>query len=80
MLKAVFAGGLLWAAPVWAQCSMCRTAAASQGAHGMHTMNTAIVVLLVPAVALFCGMFVLALRGDAPPGLEDPRDDPRVEP
>ena len=43
-------------------------------------MNTAIVVLLVPAVALFCGVFVLAMRGDEPPASEDPRNDPRVEP
>lgn len=52
-------------APAWAQCSMCRTAAAAQGDHAMHAMNAAILVLLVPAVVLFCGVFLLAKRGDS---------------
>jgi hypothetical protein len=52
------------AAPAWAQCSMCRTAAAAQGAGGVGALNAAIVVLFVPAVVLFCGVFAFALRGD----------------
>jgi hypothetical protein len=42
---------------VSAQCSMCRTAAAQ--ANGM---DKAILVLFVPAVLLFCGVFVFAFR------------------
>ena len=57
----------LAAAPAWAQCSMCRTAASAQGEHAMRAMNAAILVLLVPAVALFCGVYVLAIRGDGRP-------------
>jgi hypothetical protein len=48
------------AAPALAQCSMCRTAAAAQGPSAMHAMNMAVLLLLLPALALFSGMFVLA--------------------
>ncbi len=50
-----------------AQCAMCRTAAAAQ-AHAAGTINTAILILLLPAVALFSGVFLLAFRCPAPPG------------
>ena len=63
---------LAWGAvPSWAQCSMCRAAAASQGAGATHALNAAIVVLLVPAVALFTGVFLLAFRYREPPEGDD---------
>jgi len=57
-------GSILMASglPLAAQCSMCRTAAASQGPHAAHAMNVAIIILLVPAVTLFSGVFLLAFR------------------
>lgn len=54
--------GVLTAAAGWAQCSMCRTAASQQGAAGAKAMNSAILILLVPAVAMFCGVFAIAIR------------------
>ena len=60
------------------QCVMCRTAAAAQ-AQTARTINTAILILLVPAMALFGGVFMLVFR--SAPGGEDeaaPRDE-RVE-
>ena len=51
---------VLAAAPVWAQCSMCRTAAAAQGPEAARAMNTGVLLLLTPAVALFTGIFALA--------------------
>jgi hypothetical protein len=57
-------------AGAWAQCSMCRTAAAAHGAAGGKTLDTAVLVLLLPAMALFCGVFLTAFRGGS-------RDDER---
>jgi len=54
---------LLSASATWAQCSMCRTAAASQGAAGARTLDRAVMILLLPAMALFCGVFWTAFRG-----------------
>jgi hypothetical protein len=52
-------GLLACAAPVSAQCSMCRTA---QSALPAGVIDAAIVVLFVPAIALFCGIFMMAYR------------------
>jgi hypothetical protein len=49
---------------LFAQCSMCRAAAAAQGPEAARALNEAILILLLPAVALFCGAFVLAARGN----------------
>ena len=43
-----------------AQCSMCREAAAQSGAE--KALNMAILVLLIPTLALFIAVFVYALR------------------
>lgn len=50
----------LAAAPAFAQCSMCRTALAGQGPEAARAMNLAVLLLLTPAVALFCGIIALA--------------------
>jgi hypothetical protein len=50
------------AATASAQCVMCRTVAAAQSGAASHAMDKAIVVLLGPAVALFCGIFVTIFR------------------
>jgi heme/copper-type cytochrome/quinol oxidase subunit 2 len=41
----------------WAQCSMCQTSAAAQDQAVSRAFNAAILVLFVPAVGLFCGVF-----------------------
>ena len=44
--------------PVAAQCAMCRTAMAAQHG-GADVFNKAILILLLPAVVLFSGTFLL---------------------
>jgi hypothetical protein len=67
---------LLLCAPLsLAQCSMCRTAAAAQGAQSA-VLDAAIIVLFLPAVTLFGGIILLAIKsaaaapGDVPTALE----------
>jgi hypothetical protein len=68
ILMALVAGLLLalWCAPAFSQCAMCR-AAASGGALGRNP-NTAIMVLLIPPVVLFCAIFIVAYRYRMAPG------------
>ncbi len=46
-----------------AQCAMCRTAVAAGGERVARTMNAAMLVLLVPPVAIFCSIFAVVARG-----------------
>lgn len=50
------------AAPVYAQCSMCRTALAASSEAAVRGFNLAIIVLLVPPVAIFVGIFAVGYR------------------
>jgi hypothetical protein len=45
-----------------AQCPMCRNAAAAQGPQAAGALDLAILVLLAPAVALFCGVYYFSFR------------------
>lgn len=54
--------GMLACGAARAQCIMCRTAAASQSGTASHAMDKAIFILLGPAVALFCFIFVGIFR------------------
>ena|SRR5689334_11247889 len=48
---------------VWGQsCAMCYTTAAAGGKAYATTLRDAIVVLLVPPVAIFCGLTWLVMR------------------
>ena len=58
---------------LFAQCPMCRAAAASQGPEAAKALNEAILILLLPAVALFCGVFILAVRGNRSPDPDESR-------
>ena len=58
----VGAGALAAAAPAFAQCAMCRTALASQGAETAKTIDLAIIILLLPAVGMFCGVYFYAYK------------------
>lgn len=61
-LAAALLGAALALAPeAAAQCALCRAALEGAGAATARTMNLAIVVLLVPPVAIFVAIFA-ALR------------------
>jgi hypothetical protein len=50
------------AIPAVAQCPMCRAAVAAGGAKAGETFDWAILVLFVPAVVMFTGVFLLSFR------------------
>ena len=54
LVSCIVAGGV----PAAAQCAMCRTALAAQHG-GAGVFNKAILVLILPAFALFTGTFLL---------------------
>lgn len=56
------AAAMILAGSALAQCPMCRNALASQGPQAAGVFNAAIIILLVPAVYVFCGVYWLALR------------------
>ena len=60
-MKVAFA--VLMAPALWAQCSMCRTAASAQGAAAGKALDSGVLILLLPAMVLFCGVFLTAWRG-----------------
>jgi hypothetical protein len=75
VMKALRFGKRLWSvvaaaimvalssAPTLAQCAMCR--AAFDGANGAKlakSLNEGIIVLLIPAVMIFCAVFITAIR------------------
>ena len=43
-------------------CTMCYTAAAAQSDKGKAALDTGILMLLTPAVGLFCGVVILARK------------------
>lgn len=52
-----------WLLPdAMAQCAMCKTAAASQQAEAIRSLNIGILILLVPSLLCFAGIFAVALR------------------
>jgi hypothetical protein len=59
------AGALLaWSLPVAAQCAMCKNAVTGspEAARLSESLNFAIIVLLIPPVLIFCGIFLLAFK------------------
>ncbi len=67
LLAAAFAVSLVLIAKsesVLAQCAMCRAVAANaeDAAHFAKMLNLGILVLLIPPVAIFCGIFFLAYK------------------
>ena len=49
-------------APALAQCAMCYTTAAAQGAKGIQALNFGIIVLLIPPVTIMGGILLYAFR------------------
>jgi hypothetical protein len=58
----VVALSALWPAGALAQCPLCRTALQNGGEQTARTINSAILVLLIPPVAIFCSIFGVAYR------------------
>src|SRR3982750_3848480 len=71
LVVAVAAACLVFAnAPAAAQCAMCRTALSNspETAKLAQNFNYAILVLLIPPVLLFCGIFMAAYKFRKAPG------------
>lgn len=49
------------ASPAWAQCSLCRLAVEQDASLGT-AFNNAILLMMLPALAVFAGVFFLAIR------------------
>jgi hypothetical protein len=64
---AVLALTLVAPVAAWAQCAMCKTAAENMDPAGIKYLNIAILLLLVPPAAMFCGFFYLAYKRRDPP-------------
>lgn len=77
---ATFGLALLCAPTALAQCAMCKAAVAASGNSAADTLNTAILVLLIPPVMIFCAIFFVAyrLRAGAQQG-EAARETPKEE-
>jgi hypothetical protein len=54
----------LMSLPARAQCAMCRNAVTGSPDAGRlsQSLNSAVLILLIPPVLIFCGIFVLAYR------------------
>jgi hypothetical protein len=59
-------GFALVASSARAQCSLCRFAVEQDASLGA-AFNKAIILLLVPALAVFAGVFIIALRSSEAP-------------
>jgi H+/Cl- antiporter ClcA len=54
-------------------CTMCYTAAAQQSAQGKHALDVGILVLLTPALGIFCGVFFFVWRSKESQGSDQPK-------
>ena len=66
VLVVAIAAALLVCGPVEAQCSMCRTALNNSNSAFVRNFNIGVLVLLIPPVTIFCGIFVALKRYRAP--------------
>lgn len=66
VLVAAIAAVLLVCSPVDAQCAMCRTALSNSNSAFVRNFNIGVLVLLIPPVTIFCGIFVALKRYRAP--------------
>jgi heme/copper-type cytochrome/quinol oxidase subunit 2 len=64
MTTGVVAVLLLMSLSAMAQCAMCKTAVTGspEAAKLSQSLNFAVLILLIPPVLIFCGIFVLAYR------------------
>jgi hypothetical protein len=66
VLVVAMAAALVLCGPVEAQCSMCRTALSNSNSAFVRNFNIGVLVLLIPPVTIFCGIFVALKRYRAP--------------
>ena len=80
VVAVIIAATLLVSFPVEAQCSMCRTALNNANTAFVRNFNIGVLVLLIPPVTIFCGIFV-ALRRYRAEGIESAIEEtePEVE-
>lgn len=70
---------ILLAHPAAAQCVMCYLSAGSSGERGAQVLRMGILVLAVPTLLIFAGLFVLAYRRREPAGrAEQPAERPEA--
>ncbi len=71
------AGAVLCELPAAAQCVMCYTTTAGSGARTIEALKMGILIMLVPTLAIFAGIFFLVYRrrdswgGELRPGKAD---------
>lgn len=75
MLAIAFAS-LSFAAPAWAQCQMCREAAASQNQEAIFALQNGILILGAPPLAIACGIIWLTYRNRNHFRTPDRKDEP----
>ena len=57
------AAGTVWCSlPVQAQCVMCYTTTVGSGARTIEALKIGILIMLVPTLAIFAGIFFLVYR------------------
>jgi len=61
------------ASPVWAQCSLCKLAVEQDPSLGV-AFNKAILLLMFPALGVFAGVFLLAIRSSPDPQRKSDED------
>jgi hypothetical protein len=62
LFACAFAAVLLFSTSAAGQCSMCRTALAGSNSAFIRNFNIGVLVLLVPPVTIFCGIFFALKR------------------
>ena len=60
----IIAAVLVLSKPAMAQCALCKNAVAGspEAARLSQSLNLGIIILLIPPVLIFCGIFVIAYR------------------
>ena len=62
LVTCAIAAVLLFSTSAGAQCSMCRTALGGSNSAFIRNFNIGVLVLLVPPVTIFCGIFFALKR------------------
>ena len=64
LASGAMASMLAWSTTALAQCAMCKNAVTGspEAAKLSESLNFAIIILLIPPVLIFCGIFLLAFR------------------
>ena len=70
---------LMLTAPAWAQCQMCREAAASQNREAILALQNGILILGAPPLAIACGIIWLTYRNRNRFQTPDRKDEPAAK-